>query len=69
MELTAQMCRKYENKAIRVYCTDGDVCIGVWLYHTSDVDNEPDGESITLRTERAPYVEIYVEEIERIEAV
>jgi hypothetical protein len=69
MKITAAIYDEHINKPVRVVCTDGQSYDGIWIDHTSELDNEPDGESITLRTAVWPYFEIYVDEIERIEAV
>jgi hypothetical protein len=53
-------------KELRIYCTDGSTTIGRWSNWTSGVDNEPDGESITVDTPDGGPVEIYIDEIERI---
>ena len=50
-------------KKVKVICNDGDSFEGVLVDHTSADDNEPDGESITIKTFNVPYLEIYVDEI------
>jgi hypothetical protein len=57
------------HKQITVYCTDGDTVSGEWIDWTSEQDNEPDGESVTLRIEGIRLCEIPVSEIERIEEI
>ncbi|MGI6080827.1 MAG: hypothetical protein ACOYBV_07630 [Candidatus Avilachnospira sp.] len=57
------------NKRIKVICTDGDVLTGEWIDWTSEWDNEPDPESITIHEDGGGYVEIYIDEIKDITAV
>jgi hypothetical protein len=68
MKITKKLFNALMDEKIRIVCIDGQVFNGVWIDHTSKQDNEPDGESITIETDYAPFVEIYVEDIERIEA-
>lgn len=62
------------NKRIKVTCIDGDVLTGEWIDWTSEWDNEPDPESITIYEDGGKvfgdggYVEIFVNEIESISA-
>jgi len=62
---------------VNVFCKDGQIIKGFWSEVFSaednaelalDNDREPPGESILIDTATAP-LEIYVSEIERIEAV
>lgn len=54
------------DKRVKVICTDGSTVIGVWVYWTSELDNEPDGESITIQTDYGILIEIYVSDIKDI---
>ena len=67
MKITKELYGMFIDKKINVVCTDGDVLTGVWIDHTSELDNEPDGESITIERADGALIEIYVAEIERIE--
>lgn len=54
------------DKQVRVICTDGDIVGGVWIDWTSEQDNEPDPESITIETPCGDLIEIFVCEIKAI---
>lgn len=56
------------NKRIKVTCIDGDVLTGEWIDWTSERDNEPDPESIGIQLNEGYPIEIFVNEIEKIEA-
>jgi hypothetical protein len=68
MKITKELYNALIDKNVHVVCADGWTGNGVWADHTSAVDNEPDPESITIDTEGGAPVEIFVEEIESIEA-
>jgi hypothetical protein len=57
------------DKPIKVTCIDGDTLSGIWSNWTSEQDNEPDGESITIDLDDGCPVEIFIVDIDRIEAV
>lgn len=52
---------------IAVTCTDGQVITGKWIDWTSEQDNEPDPESITVEKPWGEQIEIYVNEIKAIQ--
>ena len=54
-------------KRIKVTCTDGQVITGEWIDWTSELDNEPDPESITVEKPWGEQIEIYICEIASIE--
>lgn len=54
-------------KQITVTCTDGQVLTGKWIDWTSEQDNEPDPESITIAQADGFCTEIFVNEIESIQ--
>lgn len=54
------------DRQVRVICTDGDIVEGVWIDWTSEQDNEPDPESITIETPYGNLIEIYACEIKAI---
>ena len=57
------------NKQVTVVCIDGDSITGEWIDWTSEQDNEPDPESITvIRSDGAP-IEIYINEIKEIQGI
>ena len=53
---------------IRVTLKDGRSFVGDYTNWTSELDNDPDGESIGVNVEDVGY-EIFLDEIEAIEAV
>jgi hypothetical protein len=67
MKITKEIYTDLIGENVRVVCVDGTIVTGIWVDHTSALDNEPDGESITLETAEWPFLEIYVAEIGRIE--
>lgn len=56
---------KYINEIVKILCNDGDIIVGKLINYTSELDNEPDGESITLNTDDG-LIEIFTEEITSI---
>lgn len=54
------------DKQVTVNCTDGQVLTGKWIDWTSEQDNEPDPESITIAQAGGFCTEIFVNEIESI---
>lgn len=56
------------NKKIIVTCTDDDILTGEFVDWTSEQDNEPDPESITVKADNGAFIELYVNEIKSIEA-
>jgi hypothetical protein len=68
MRITKELYLKLIDKPIKVICTDGEIFEGIWIDRTSELDNEPDGASITIRTSNSPYMEFYDDEIANIEA-
>lgn len=62
--------KEYANwigRKITVTCMDGDYVVGKWIDWTSELDNEPDPESITVRRFDGAPVEVYVHDIQTIE--
>lgn len=55
------------DKKIKVSCIDGSIVEGVWMDWTSALDNEPDGESITVERPSGTQIEIFVDEIKDIQ--
>lgn len=51
---------------IKIICSDGQIISGVWIDSTSEADNEPDGESITIEKPTGELVEIFVSDIKSI---
>jgi hypothetical protein len=56
------------DKTVRVICVDGTVTTGKVIDWTSNLDNEPDGESIGLK-DGDYHVEVFVEDIVSIEVL
>lgn len=56
------------DRQVTVICKDGIKVTGVWIDWTSEQDNEPDPESITLSCADSSLIEIYVCEIREIGA-
>ena len=54
-------------KPVKAILKNGQEMIGILNGWTSEVDNDPDGESITMKTPEYPMVEVYTAEIERLE--
>jgi len=52
-------------KKVRVTCTDGDVLVGKMTDWTTELDNDPEPESITLDD----WLEITLPEIEKVEII
>ena len=52
---------------IKVTGNNGQIFTGEWLDWTSEADNEPDPESITIKTSDGALVEIYVSDIRQVE--
>ena len=66
MKTTHFNIKKFMNKIVNIKCNDGEKLIGKLINYTSALDNEPDGESITIKDGNS-YIEIFTEEIEKIE--
>jgi hypothetical protein len=61
--------KEYFGKKVQVVFIDGqESFIGVLTGYTSELDNEPDGESITVDTTRGPF-EIFTEEVKEISLI
>ncbi|MGI6498438.1 MAG: hypothetical protein ACOX0U_06405 [Oscillospiraceae bacterium] len=58
---------KLYDKIVKVVCVDGQIITGELSGHTSALDNEPNGESITVDTSDGFIIEIYVDEIASVE--
>ena len=56
------------DRQVTVICKDGIKVTGVWIDWTSEQDNEPDPESITLSCADSSLIEFYVCEIREIGA-
>lgn len=56
-------------KKINALCTDGETIIGSWVDWLSEIDNEPDPESIIIKNKDGVCIEIFVKDIKRITAV
>jgi hypothetical protein len=63
------LTQKSYGKVLKVTCKDGSIAEGVMIEWTTEQDNEPHGESITLRTSKSPFVEILTAEIKSITAL
>jgi hypothetical protein len=50
MVITEILLEKHYGKPIKVTCGSGDMVMGLFDGHTSELDNEPDGESILVKT-------------------
>lgn len=55
------------DKKVKITCTDGDILLGVWIDWTSEMDNEPDPESMTILNDDGIQIEIFINEIKDIE--
>jgi hypothetical protein len=55
------------DKGVTVYCKNSPPVVGILIDWTSAMDNEPDGESILVRT-TGKLIEILVSNIVRIES-
>ncbi len=53
-------------KEITIICTDNQTLTGILTGYTSELDNEPDGESIIIDDGPIPY-EIFIDEIKSVE--
>lgn len=51
------------NKRVKVVCEDGQCVIGEWIDWTSEADNDPDPESVTLRSDDGVQIEVFVKDI------
>ena len=60
---------EYSFKNVRVKLHDGSVFEGEVNDYTSAVDNEPDPESITVKTEYGVYIELFAPEIASVEII
>jgi hypothetical protein len=67
MKLTLELDKALYGRDIRVHLNDGSVFEGKWDGYISDVDNEPDGESILLEREGGCLVELFTAAIVSIE--
>lgn len=54
------------DEQINIICTDGQIISGEWINWTSELDNEPDPESITILKPNGSLIEIYIHEIKEI---
>lgn len=54
------------DRQVTVICKDGIKVTGVWIDWTSEQDNEPDSESITISCADGGLIEIYVCEVRKI---
>jgi hypothetical protein len=59
--------QEHFGKTLTVNCKNGQRVFGMLFDLTSEYDNEPDGESITLKTTEPSLIEIYTDDIESIE--
>lgn len=60
-EIKDEMC----GKRVRVTCVDGDILVGRLTEWTTELDNDPEPESITLDD----WLEITLPEIEKVEII
>jgi hypothetical protein len=68
LRITKEIGLGLYGKEIAVLLNDGSVFKGIWDDHISELDNEPEGESILLEFEDGNFVEIYTADIKNIEA-
>jgi hypothetical protein len=66
MRYSMKMLDKYFDNPVNVICVDGDVVSGILDGYTSELDNEPDGESILVKTNDGRLIEVYASEISEI---
>ena len=64
----------FYGKKLRITCTDGEIIYGTFATYTSEFENEPDGESITIDlAQNKEYIsepmEIYTEEIKNVDVI
>lgn len=59
---------KYYDQTVRLECNDGQIIKGALIEWTSELDNEPNPESVTLRAEDGALIEIYVSDIKSVKA-
>jgi hypothetical protein len=64
--ITEVLLEKYYGQPISVICGNGNVVRGLFDGHTSELDNEPDGESILVKTDDGRLIEVYTSDIAEI---
>ena len=67
MNVNEFLSQKLYGKKIVVICTNDESYTGIYDSHISELDNEPDGESILIIIPNFGLTEIPVDEIKRIE--
>jgi hypothetical protein len=66
MTITEKLTENLYGKDIQVSLNDGTVLSGLWDGHMSELDNEPDGESILVKIESNLLVEVLTADIASI---
>jgi hypothetical protein len=68
MKVTEELAKKLYGRNIVATLNNGDIVKGIWDDHISEIDNEPEGESVLIKNQNGSLIELYTADISKMVA-